>query len=141
VLTQRAKLEKIIHQKVLPNGLEVIVIANHGVPLATVEMDVRNGSFTQTHEYEGLAHMYEHMFFKSNKDYPEPEQFIDRAAELGAVFNGQTQEEVVSYYLTVPADSLVGGMHFLASAFRSPLFREDELATEREVVIGEYDRQ
>src|SRR6476661_5486328 len=68
VLTQRAKLEKIIHQKVLPNGLEVIVIENHGVPLATVEMDVRNGSFTQTHEYEGLAHMYEHMFFKSNKD-------------------------------------------------------------------------
>jgi zinc protease len=141
VLTQRAKLEKIIHQKVLSNGLEVIVVENHGVPLATVEMDVRNGSFTQTHEYEGLAHMYEHMFFKSNKDYPEPEQFIDRAAELGAVFNGQTQEEVVSYYLTVPADSLVGGMRFLASAFRSPLFREDELATEREVVIGEYDRQ
>ncbi|MDB4910531.1 MAG: peptidase domain protein, partial [Gemmatimonadetes bacterium] len=141
VLTQRAKLEKIIHQKVLSNGLEVIVVENHGVPLATVEMDVRNGSFTQTHEYEGLAHLYEHMFFKSNKDYPEPEQFIDRAAELGAVFNGQTQEEVVNYYLTVPADSLVGGMRFLASAFRSPLFREDELAPEREVVLGEYDRQ
>jgi zinc protease len=87
VLTQRAKLEKIIHQKVLSNGLEVIVVENHGVPLATVEMDVRNGSFTQTHEYEGLAHLYEHMFFKSNKDYPEPEQFIDRAAELGAVVN------------------------------------------------------
>jgi zinc protease len=141
VLSQRAKLEKIIHQKVLANGLEVIVVENHGVPLATVEIDVRNGSFTQTHEYEGLAHLYEHMFFKSNKDYPEPEQFIDRAAELGAVFNGQTQEEVVNYYLTVPADSLVGGMKFLASAFRSPLFREDELAAEREVVLGEYDRQ
>jgi zinc protease len=66
VLTQRAKLEKIIHQKVLSNGLEVIVIENHGVPLATVEMDVRNGSFTQTHEYDGLAHLYEHMFFTSN---------------------------------------------------------------------------
>src|SRR6185437_11732592 len=73
VLSQRAKLEKIIHQKVLANGLEVIVVENHGVPLATVEIDVRNGSFTQTHEYEGLAHLYEHMFFKSNKDYPEPE--------------------------------------------------------------------
>src|ERR1700710_2085880 len=84
VLTQRAKLEKIIHTKILSNGLEVIVVENHGVPLATVEVDVRNGSFTQTHEYEGLAHLYEHMFFKSNKDYPEPEQFIDRAAELGA---------------------------------------------------------
>ena len=29
-----------------------------------------------------------------------------RASELGAVFNGTTQEERVNYYLTVPADSL-----------------------------------
>jgi zinc protease len=138
---QRSILEKVIHREVLPNGLEVIVVENHGVPLATVEIDVKNGAFTQTPEFEGLAHMYEHMFFKSNTDYPEPEAFVQRAAELGAVFNGTTREEVVSYYLTVPADSMEGGMHFLASAFRAPLFRQDELAREREVVIGEYDRQ
>ena len=138
---QRSILEKVIHREVLPNGLEVIVVENHGVPLATVEIDVKNGAFTQTHEFEGLAHMYEHMFFKSNADYPEPEAFVQRAAELGAVFNGSTREEVVNYYLTVPADSLEGGMRFLASAFRAPSFREDELEREREVVIGEYDRQ
>lgn len=140
-LSERARLEKIIHQRMLPNGLEVIVVENHGVPLATVEMDVRNGAFTQTPEYEGLAHMYEHMFFKSNADYPEPEEFVQRAAELGAVFNATTREEVVNYYLTVPADSLTGAMRFLASAFRAPIFREDELAREKEVVLGEYDRQ
>jgi zinc protease len=92
----RATLEKVIHKTVLPNGLEVIVIENHGVPLATVEIEVRNGAFTQTPEYEGLAHMYEHMFFKSNASYPEPEQFVQRAAELGAVFNGSTREVVVN---------------------------------------------
>ena len=68
---QRAELEKIIQRKVLPNGLEVIVVENHGVPLVTVEIDVKNGSFTQTPEYEGLAHMYEHMFFRANSRYPE----------------------------------------------------------------------
>ena len=94
----------------LANGLEVIVVENHGVPLATVEIDVKNGSFTQTPEYAGLAHMYEHMFFKANAHLPEPDQFIDRAAELGAVFNGTTDEERVNYYLTLPADSLAGGM-------------------------------
>ncbi|HEX6533639.1 MAG TPA: pitrilysin family protein [Gemmatimonadaceae bacterium] len=138
---QRTVLEKVIHREVLPNGMEVIVVENHGVPLATVEIDVKNGAFTQTHEYEGLAHMYEHMFFKSNVDYPEPEEFVQRAAELGAVFNGSTREEVVNYYITVPTDSLEGGMQFLASAFRAPLFRPDELERERAVVIGEYDRQ
>src|SRR6185437_4433979 len=137
----RATLEKVIHRIVLPNGLEVIVIENHGVPLATVEIDVKNGAFTQTPEYEGLAHMYEHMFFKSNADYPEPEQFVQRAAELGAVFNGSTREEVVNYFITLPADSVAAGLSFLASAFRAPLFRPDELESERQVVLGEYDRQ
>jgi len=137
---QRAELEKIIKRRVLANGLEVIVVENHGVPLATVEVDVRNGSFTQSPEYAGLAHMYEHMFFKANEKLPEPDQFIDRAAELGAVFNGRTDEERVAYYMTLPADSIAGGMQAIADALRKPLFLQDEIERERQVVIGEYDR-
>src|SRR5689334_6071130 len=137
---QRAELEKIIQRKVLPNGLEVIVVENHGVPLATVEIDVKNGSFTQTPEYEGLAHMYEHMFFRANSKYPEPNQFWDKASDLGAVFNASTREEVVNYYMTVPAEKLSDAVSLLATALKTPLFRPDELERERQVVIGEYDR-
>lgn len=137
---QRAELEKIIQRKVLANGLEVIVVENHGVPLATAEITVRNGSFTQAPEYAGLAHMYEHMFFKANDTYPQPDQFIDRASELGAVFNASTREEQVNYFLTVPSDSLEGGLKFLAAALLGPKFRQDELERERQVVLGEYDR-
>jgi len=137
---QRAELDKVIKRRVLSNGLEVIVVENHGVPLATVEIDVKNGSFTQTPEYAGLAHMYEHMFFKANEHLPEPDQFIDRAAELGAVFNGRTDEERVAYYMTLPADSLAGGMEAMADALRGPLFLKEEIDRERQVVIGEYDR-
>jgi zinc protease len=102
---------------------------------------VRNGSFTQPPDYAGLAHMYEHMFFKASRDYPLPDQFTQRATELGAVFNGTTREEVVNYYMTLPADSVRAALRFMASALRAPLFREDELAREKEVVLGEYDRQ
>lgn len=137
---QRAELEKIIQRKILANGLEVIVVENHGVPLATIEIDVKNGSFTQSPEYEGLAHMYEHMFFRANATYPEPNEFWDRASDLGAVFNGTTAEERVNYYMTVPEEKLGDGIHLLASALCAPLFREDELERERQVVIGEYDR-
>jgi zinc protease len=138
---QRAELAKSIQRRVLDNGLEVIVVENHGVPLANVEIDVKNGSFTQTPTYVGLAHMYEHMFFRANQQYPEPGDFVDRSSELGAVFNGTTTEERVNYYLTLPADSLAGGMRFLAAALRHPLFQPGELAREKEVVLGEYDRQ
>lgn len=140
VSAQRAELEKIIQRKVLSNGLEVIVVENHGVPLATVEVDVKNGSFTQSPDFAGLAHMYEHMFFRSNAEYSEPESFVGRAGDLGAVFNGTTAEERVNYYLTVPADSLSAGIKFLSAALIAPLFRQDELERERQVVIGEYDR-
>jgi zinc protease len=137
---QRAELDKIIQRRVLANGLEVIVVENHGVPLATIEIDVKNGSFTQSPQYEGLAHMYEHMFFRADSTFPEPNQFWDRASDLGAVFNGTTAEERVNYYMTVPAEKLSDGVHLLAAALRAPLFRRDELERERQVVIGEYDR-
>jgi len=137
---QRAELERRIQRATLPNGLDVIVVQNRGVPLVTIEADVKNGSFTQGAEYEGLSHLYEHMFFKANRAYPVPDQFVARASELGAAFNGTTSEERVNYYLTVPADSVAGGMKFLADALMYPEFRTDELSRERQVVIGEYDR-
>lgn len=138
---QRAELEPIIRREVLENGLEVIVVESHAIPLATVELDVKNGAFTQEPEYAGLAHLYEHMFFRANRRYPEPGQFMARAGELGAVINGTTREEVVNYYMTIPADSLEPAMELMSAATKEPLFLEEELRVERQVVLGEYDRQ
>ena len=137
---QRAELERVIKRAVLRNGLEVIAVENHGIPIATVELNVKNGAFTQRPEYEGLAHMYEHMFFKASKAYPNAEAFGQRSAELGARYNGTTQEERVNYYLSLPSDSVRGGMSLIAEAVRGPLFLPSELAQEKEVVLGEYDR-
>lgn len=140
VRAQRAELERQIQQRVLPNGLEVIVVPSGGVPIATVELVVKNGAFTQTPEYAGLAHLFEHMFFKANDAYPEEDAFMDRAATLGAAFNATTREELVNYYVTVVADSVAGGMAFLNAALRGAQFRTEELAREKIVVLGEYDR-
>ena len=137
---QRTELEKFIRHRVLANGLEVIVAESHGVPLATIEFNVRNGSFTQRPGTEGLAHMYEHMFFKANAQLPLPDAFIQRSSELGASFNGTTQEERVNYYMTLPTDSIAGGIKLMAAALRGPKFLSEELERERQVVLGEYDR-
>ena len=137
---QRAQLEKVVQRRTLANGLEVIVIENHGVPLVTTEVTVRNGAFTQSPAYAGLAHLYEHMFFKANDKFPDSDEYIDEMSKLGAVFNASTREEQVNYYLTVSADSLEAGLKLLVTGFLSPKFRADELERERQVVIGEYDR-
>ena len=137
---QRSELERFIQRRVLPNGLEVIVVENHGVPLVTLEAVVKNGAFTQTPQYEGLAHLYEHMFFKANDDFPDPDGVMTRAAMLGAIFNAETHEEEVNYYLTLPSDSLESGLRLLSSALQRPQFLPAELNREKIVVLGEYDR-
>ena len=129
-----------IRDTVLANGLRVIVIENHAVPIVTVELDVKNGAYTQTPQYEGLAHLYEHMFFKANKAIPSQERYLERIRQLGGQWNGTTSEERVNYYVTVGADSLAPTMQFLEDAIRGPLFLQEELVRERPVVIGEFDR-
>jgi zinc protease len=129
-----------IRDTTLANGLQVIVIENHAVPLVTVELDVKNGGYTQTPEYAGLAHLYEHMFFKANRTIPSQERYLQRLRQLGASWNGTTSEERVNYFVTVGADSMRPAMQFMEDAIRYPLFQQDELVRERPVVIGEFDR-
>jgi len=129
-----------IHHRVLGNGLDVIVIENHAVPLVTIEMDVRNGSMTEPPEFNGLSHLYEHMFFKANRTIPDQERYLQRLRQLGAVWNGTTSEERVNYFFTVGVDSLVPALAFMRDAIRFPLFQQAELEHERPVVLNEFDR-
>lgn len=124
----------------LDNGLEVIVIENHAVPLVTIEIAVRSGAYVESPEYSGLSHLYEHMFFKANKVIPSAEKYQKRLNELGASWNGTTQTERVNYYLTVPAENTRESTAFMRDALYYPLFQQKELERERVVVLGEFDR-
>jgi zinc protease len=129
-----------IRDTILGNGLHVIVIESHAVPLVTVELDVKNGSFTESPEYNGLSHLYEHMFFKANRSIPSQERYLQRLRELGAQWNGTTSEERVNYFATIGVDSIRPMLQFMEDAIRYPLFLQEELVRERPVVIGEFDR-
>jgi len=60
--------------------------------------------------------------------------------DLGIVYNGVTHEELVEYYFTLPKQNLEPGLDFMATSITSPLFKEDELHKQREIVLGEFDR-
>src|SRR5436190_7090776 len=85
----------------MPNGLEVLVVENHLTPIVTVEIAVKNGSFTEPPEYNGLSHLYEHMFFTANAADTTEDEFLDRVDNLGILYNGETHEENVQYYFTL----------------------------------------
>lgn len=130
---------KFVNQQ-LANGLEMIVLEDHSIPLVTCELAVRNGSFTEPPELNGLSHLYEHMFFKANRASVTGESYLDTIDQLGIIYNGQTQEELVNYYFTTTSPNLPVAMRFMRDAARYPLFDEGQFAQEREVVIGELDR-
>lgn len=124
----------------LPNGLEIIVLEDHSVPLVTIELAVRNGSFTEPPELNGLSHLYEHMFFKSNRAVANQEDYLRTIGQLGITYNGSTQTELVNYYFTTTSPNLRTAMQFMRDAALYPLFDEREFEREREVVIGELER-
>ncbi len=124
----------------LDNGLQVLTIEDPSVPLVTVEIAVHNGAFTESPEYDGLSHLYEHMFFKANKDLPNQEAFLKRVQELGIVFNGTTGTERVNYFFTMGSANLDQGLDFMHSAITGPLFLESEIKKEDPVVDGEFQR-
>ncbi|HSS22782.1 MAG TPA: pitrilysin family protein [Pyrinomonadaceae bacterium] len=126
--------------RTLPNGLEVIVLEDHSIPLVTCELAVRNGSFTEPPELNGLSHLYEHMFFKANRASLTGEAYLDTIDQLGIVYNGETHEEVVNYYFTTTSPNLSVAMRFMRDAALYPLFDERQFAQEQEVVVGELDR-
>ena len=134
------KLPENMFFKTLPNGLDVLVIEDNSVPLATIAITVKNGSYTESPKFNGLSHLYEHMFFKANRDYPSQEKFMDRVSELGMSFNGTTSEEKVNYYFTLPKFNLANGLKFMNSAIRYPKFNAEEMKKENIVVDGEFQR-
>jgi len=129
-----------ILNKVLTNGLEVIVLQDHSVPLVTIELGVKNGSYTEPPELNGLSHLYEHMFFKANRAVANEEDYVKTIGQLGVAYNGSTREEVVNYYFTTTSPNLRTAMQFMRDSARYPLFDPREFERERQVVIGEIDR-
>jgi zinc protease len=130
---------KLVSQ-VLPNGLEVVILEDHSIPLVTIALAVKNGSYTEPPELNGLSHLYEHMFFKQNRAIANAEDYLHAIGQLGIAYNGTTREEVVEYYFTTTSPNLKTAMQFMKDAARYPLFEENEFAREKQVVIGEIDR-
>jgi zinc protease len=153
--------------KTLANGLEVIVLPDPSIPLVTVELAVRNGSFTESPEFHGLSHLYEHMFFKPNiavllracdqavgrinvsanplciRAFSFRDKIGDTTYLNNSNFshrNGTTREEIVNYFYHVNSSELASAMRVINDSVRYPTLDEREFDAEKRVVIGEIDR-
>jgi zinc protease len=135
---QQSLLERVVHRTALDNGLQVIVVDNPTVSLATVLVAVHNGAFTQDSAEEGLAHLYEHLLFRSFGS--DPSAFGYEVSKLNGRYNGTTSDEVVTYYVAVPSKHVDAGIRLLARLLQGARFSNGDLKDERPVVLDELQR-
>ena len=127
-----------MHRKTLDNGLEIIVVDNAAVPLATALVAVHNGAFTQDSDEAGLAHLYEHLLFHSFRH--DASAFGSEAAKLKGAYNGSTSAEVVNYFVMVPSENIESAIGLLADLLQKAGFSNGGLKAERLVVLDELQR-
>ncbi|MEO8277131.1 MAG: pitrilysin family protein [Thermoanaerobaculia bacterium] len=130
-----------VHRTTLPNGLTLLVHEQPGTGVVAINTWVKAGYFNEPDEVAGMAHLFEHMFFKGSKKFPGAEQISQELAAVGGDTNAGTIYDSTNYYFIVPTEGFARALEIMADAIANPLFDAGELKRESEVVIEESNRK
>jgi predicted Zn-dependent peptidase len=125
-----------IRQTVLDNGFTVITERMDHVRSASVGIWVRSGSRHETAPLNGISHFIEHTLFKGTRNRTSREIAVESDA-IGGHVDAFTSREVASYYVKVLDEHLPRAFDLLADLITAPLFAQEELDRERNVVTEE----
>lgn len=130
-----------VERTVLPNGLTLITRRQADCGVVAINTWVKAGYFHEPDEVAGMAHLFEHMFFKGSKNFPGAEEIARQVSSLGGASNAGTIYDTTNYYFVLPSEGLIRGIEIQADAIANPLFDAEELKKEAEVVIEESNRK
>jgi zinc protease len=90
----------------LPNGLDVILVENHKLPITAVNVWYHVGPANEAPGLTGFAHLFEHMMFAATKHVPRglADQLLEGAGATDS--NGSTDFDRTNYFDTVPSNQL-----------------------------------
>ncbi len=117
-------------------GAMAIVDEIERVESLTCGIWIGTGSRSDPASRAGLAHFYEHMLFKGT----ETRNAYRLAADIeacGGMINAYTSREQTAFYVRMPSEHLERGLEILCDMICNARFPEEELRTERDVVIQE----
>jgi len=120
----------------LDNGLQVVLVANHRVPVVTHMVWYKVGAADEPSGKSGIAHLLEHLMFKGTETIP-PGMFSRIVARNGGRDNAFTSRDFTGYYQNIARDRLAVVMEMEADRMANLRLAEDDFVTERSVVIEE----
>ena len=120
----------------LSNGLLVLLKEIHTAPLISHWIWYRVGSRDETPGITGISHWVEHMQFKGTAQFPAG--FLDRAiSREGGFWNALTHLDWTTYFETLPSEKIDLAIRLEADRMIHSKFDQDEVASERTVIISE----
>jgi zinc protease len=120
----------------LANGLVLVVVPDNRAPVVTHMVYYRVGSADEPPGISGIAHFLEHLMFKSTEKLANGE-FAAIVSRLGGQHNAFTSTDYTSYYQRVSKDRLARLMEMEADRMVNLRLNDQEVATERQVIIEE----
>jgi zinc protease len=121
----------------LASGLRILIQEDHSAPVVTVVSAYSVGSTSDPKGREGLAHLVEHLAFRTH--FYDGNPIWEQLKHMGASFNAQTNWDFTTYYTTAHKEYLAKLLQIEAWRIFKNVdgVTEDTFSTEREVVRQE----
>lgn len=131
------KLVEVINfkEKVLDNGLKVIIHEDHNTPLVAVNLLYKVGSRNELEDRTGFAHLFEHLMFGGSKNAPD---FDDPIQLAGGENNAFTNSDITNFYITIPAQNLETALWLESDRMQNLVLDKNALELQRKVVVEEF---
>ncbi len=127
-------------EKILPNGLKIIIVPTGFPNIASIQIPVQTGSRNEVEPGKsGFAHFFEHMMFRGTKAYP-PEKYQEILTKAGARQNAYTTDDYTNYHITFAKEDLETMLKIEADRFQHLSYPEAAFKTEARAVLGEYNK-
>src|SRR5213592_1919842 len=126
----------LVEERSLPNGLQIRLLQDRSLPVATLYSFFRVGSRNERPGITGISHLFEHMMFNGSKKYG-PKEFDRRLEASGGTSNAYTSNDVTAYYEDFASEALPLVLDLESDRMASLLIDDASLARERDVVKEE----
>ena len=120
----------------LANGMMVVVVPNHRVPVVTHMVWYKVGSADEGQGESGIAHFLEHLMFKGTHKRA-PGEFSKILARNGGRENAFTSTDYTAYHQTIAVDRLEMIMEMEADRMTNLVLDDRVVETEKQVVLEE----
>lgn len=133
-------------ERVLSNGLRVVLAPDSRTPIVAVNLWYNVGSRNEVAGRTGFAHLFEHMMFQGSAHVPKNVHF-ERIEEAGGSLNATTWFDRTNYFETLPSHHLELALWLESDrmGWMLPALTSEKLENQRDVVKNErrqrYDNQ